>query len=199
RWHDAGGFQASRAQSHYALANISNSERGDRAIVRGAQTYPGDRAARCRFVRHTVMAGGFVNALNFINPAEVFIEIGQTSLKVLDGETGIELPLERAENGRLTEACREKLCAGLGDFLKARGWRPRPRAYCAIGARGVSLRRLTLPAASKEELQRLLPLQIESEFPLPPDQLAWGYSPIEVGRATLCAPGFAQPRDGAHG
>jgi Tfp pilus assembly PilM family ATPase len=119
-----------------------------------------------------------VNALNLINPASVFIEIGQTSLKALDGDAGIELPLERAENGRLTDACRGKLSEDLRTFLKAQGWRPRPRAFCAVGARGVSLRRLTLPAASKEELQRLLPLQIESEFPLPPDQLAWGYTPV---------------------
>ena len=84
-----------------------------------------------------------MNALNFINPASVFVEIGQSSLKALDGDAGLELPLERAENGRLTEACREKISEGLWGFLKARGWRPRPRAFCAIGARGVSLRRLT--------------------------------------------------------
>src|SRR5438270_71868 len=56
--------------------------------------------------------------------------------------------------------------------------RPKPRAFCAIGARGVSLRRLTLPASSKEELERLLALQIEREFPLSPDELAWGYRPL---------------------
>jgi hypothetical protein len=34
---------------------------------------------------------------------------------------------------------------------------------------------LTLPSASREELKRLLLLQIENEFPLPPNELAWGY------------------------
>src|SRR6185369_6084828 len=38
--------------------------------------------------------------------------------------------------------------------------------------------RLSLPASSKEELNRLLPHQIEREFPLPPDQLAWGCQPL---------------------
>jgi hypothetical protein len=35
---------------------------------------------------------------------------------------------------------------------------------------------LTLPASTDEELRRVLLLQLESQFPLPPDQLAWGYS-----------------------
>jgi hypothetical protein len=40
------------------------------------------------------------------------------------------------------------------------------------------LRRLTLPASNKDDLQRLLALQIEAEFPLPPNQLAWGYCQV---------------------
>src|SRR5205814_8271055 len=84
------------------------------------------------------------------------------------------LLLERQENGRLTEACRERLIAGLRAFLKKKQWQPRFRALCAIGARGVSLRRISLPASPKEEMHRLLNLQIESEFPLPPEELAWG-------------------------
>ena len=39
------------------------------------------------------------------------------------------------------------------------------------------MRRLSLPAASKDELQRVLRLQIESEFPLSPEDLAWGSRP----------------------
>jgi hypothetical protein len=37
------------------------------------------------------------------------------------------------------------------------------------------LRQLALPKCSADDFQRLLLLQIESEFPLAPDQLAWGY------------------------
>jgi hypothetical protein len=40
------------------------------------------------------------------------------------------------------------------------------------------MRRLALPASSKEERQRVLRLQIESEFPLPPEELAWGSRPL---------------------
>ena len=41
------------------------------------------------------------------------------------------------------------------------------------------MRRLALPASTKDELRRVLLLQIESEFPLPPDELAWGYHPLD--------------------
>src|ERR1035437_8434559 len=108
----------------------------------------------------------------------VYIEIRQSSLKAFRGEAGLELPLGRTPSGGLTKACREKLTISLQGFLRKDVWQPRFRAYCAIGARGVSLRRLTLPATTKENLKRLLALQIESEFPLPPDALAWGYHQI---------------------
>src|SRR5689334_4421800 len=108
-----------------------------------------------------------------------YIEIGQSSLKVLHGEESMELALERDESGRLTGDCKERVIGGLRGFLKTQGWKPRHRALCAIGARGVSLRRLSLPAAGKDELQRLLRMQIESEFPLSPDELAWGYQQIQ--------------------
>ena len=108
----------------------------------------------------------------------LYLEIGLTSLQALDGEDGFEIPLERQENGRLTAASREKLSAGLREIVQKHARTTSRRAFCAIGARGVSLRRLTLPASSREELQGLLLLQIESEFPLAPDELAWGYRPL---------------------
>jgi len=119
-----------------------------------------------------------VRESHFMDPHCVYIEIRQSSLKALKGDKGLELPLERAPSGGLTKACREKLTLRLQGFLKREVWQPRFRAYCAIGARGVSLRRLTLPATTKENLKRVLALQIESEFPLPPDALAWGYRQI---------------------
>jgi hypothetical protein len=50
------------------------------------------------------------------------------------------------------------------------------------------MRRLNVPrASSKEELQRLLLLQIEREFPLSPQELAWGYQAL--GREVKTANG----------
>jgi Tfp pilus assembly PilM family ATPase len=115
-----------------------------------------------------------MSAMQFMNPPSLFIEIGQTSVKILAGEDGLELPLDRQENGRLTPSSRESLQLSLQGFLKTNSWMPKRRALCAIGARGVSLRRMTLPHAADEELDRLLQLQIECEFPLSPSELAWG-------------------------
>ena len=115
-----------------------------------------------------------------MNSTPLYIEISQTALKALRENAGLELPLERSANGRLTDDCKEKIIAGLQPFLDRKPWQPRANAFCAIGANGVSLRRLALPASAEEEFQRLLLLQIENEFPLPPDELAWGWQLIEA-------------------
>ncbi len=113
-----------------------------------------------------------------MNSPAVYFEINQDFLRALKGETALELPLERAENGRLTDSCKERLMSGLKAFLNKKSWQSPVRAVCAIAANGVSLRRLALPVASGDELHRLLLMQIESEFPLPPDELAWGFRPL---------------------
>ncbi|HWX23221.1 MAG TPA: pilus assembly protein PilM [Candidatus Binatia bacterium] len=117
-----------------------------------------------------------MTALNFRNAPCFYLEVGQSSLKALNADHGLELPLERLPTGRLTEACKEKVTLRLREFFTHTPWQPRPRAYCAIGARGVSLRTFSLPSATNENLHRHLLLQVESEFPVPPDDLAWGYS-----------------------
>jgi hypothetical protein len=105
----------------------------------------------------------------------LFLEFRQTSLKAVQGDDNIVIPIERQANGRLTPGCKEKVTASLQGFIKKKNWQPRLRAVCAIEARGVSLRRLNIPANARQDLQGVLRLQIESEFPLPPDELAWGY------------------------
>lgn len=117
--------------------------------------------------------------LDFMNSPLLYLEIGQSSLKALHGNDGLELTLERLASGRLTGPCKERLTLSLREFLQKENWQSRSGAYCGVGARGVSLRRMTLPATTKEGLSRLLRLQIEGEFPLPPDELAWGYRAID--------------------
>ena len=53
----------------------------------------------------------------FFYPPPVFIEIAPASLKALREEGGIELPLERAADGKLTAGCREKTLAALQNFV----------------------------------------------------------------------------------
>jgi Tfp pilus assembly protein PilN len=128
-----------------------------------------------------------VNLASVLNQPPLFVEIGPDRLQARQGDEGVELPLERGLDGRITALGKDKIIAALKNFLKAKAWQPRTRAWCAINTRGVSLRRLTLPGGTKEEFHERLLLQIEGEFPLPPDELAWGWQPL----------GQPQPSNGA--
>ncbi len=122
--------------------------------------------------------------ISFLNPPPLFVEISQSLLQAVHENDDVELPLERQPDGRLTPACKASVVAALKNFLKTKSWQPRARAFCAIGARGVSLRRLSLPGGSKEEFQQRLLLQIESEFPLSPAELAWGCVPLGEAKSS---------------
>jgi hypothetical protein len=132
-----------------------------------------------------------MKTLQFVNPAQCFLDIGQDSLLAFNGNAGVELPLERLPDGKLTDKCKQSLVTELQKFIARKPWQPRARVFCAIPARGVSLRRMSLPASGREELQRLLPLQIEREFPLSPDQLAWGAQNVNGVKAQ---PGGPMPK-----
>src|SRR5204863_8819563 len=118
----------------------------------------------------------------------VYIEIGQSTLRILQAEDGLELPLERLPNGRLSSACKQSVSLSLQSFFQRQAWRPSIKAFCAISARGVSLRRITLPTTSKESTQKLLLLQTQREFPLSPEELAWGQPQLRHG-----TPGGSRP------
>lgn len=133
-----------------------------------------------------------MNGFSFISAKPVLIEIGQDRLRLVDGERDFEAELERLPNGRLAEPSRQQLDARLREFLRPKAWQPSRRAICAIGARGVSLRRLSLPPAPEDQRERLLRLQIESEFPLPPGQLAWGTLTLDGQRPRPDLPQDAQ-------
>lgn len=119
-----------------------------------------------------------MSALSFLQRGSLALEFGQRSLKVLDQEAGLELVIERLPHGRITTESRDRISTGLAAFVRQYARFSRPRAICAIGATGVSLRRLTLPTSGKNSFVPLLALQIEKEFPLPPDELAWGWQPL---------------------
>ena len=111
----------------------------------------------------------------FMQPARLYIEIGLDFFRVLKENESLELPIERQSNGRLAGSCRDNLTSRLKVFVNRQKWQLPAGAHCAINGSGVSLRRVALPPAAKKDWQRLLLLQIETEFPIGPDELAWGY------------------------
>ena len=122
-----------------------------------------------------------MSTIPFFKPAIVLIEISQTWLKAARDGKSVGFSVERGNDGRLTETCRETLVAGLNAFVNKKSMGPRPRAFCCVGAMGVSQRRLSLPSSTKLEIDKILRLQIEAEFPLSPDELAWGYRELAQG------------------
>jgi hypothetical protein len=119
---------------------------------------------------------------HFPGSAPILVQIGQETLAASQAGRSMEAPLERAADGRLAPACKARL---IEEFKRFSGTSlVGARALCAIDGRGVSLRRLTVPAANSEEQERLLSLQIEAEFPLPPEQLAWGWLKVSSGGGT---------------
>ena len=111
----------------------------------------------------------------------LFIEIGSGSLKAVCENRGVEILLERGADGTLTTASRGKVIAELGKFIGRKSWQRQVRAVCGIRAQGVLLREISLPAAAAEDFENVLRLQIENEFPLSPDELAWGGRDVSQG------------------
>lgn len=111
----------------------------------------------------------------FMKSSPLCLEFSRSALKILAGTDGAEFPLERAGDGRLTATCHTRLTAELRGWLNRLGRTAAQTAWCAIDARGVSLRCLNLPAVAEAALPQVVRLQIESEFPIPPEDLAWGY------------------------
>src|SRR5688572_4868444 len=107
-----------------------------------------------------------------MNSHPLYIEITQSALRLLLNGARFEQALERTPGGRLVASTKARVSDALQSFLKSNGWQSKAPAWCAIDARGVSLRRFALPATTKENFSNVLRLQVESEFPLSPDQLA---------------------------
>ena len=113
----------------------------------------------------------------------VYLEFKESSVHVLDGEHGAEFPLERKADGRLTDAAAELLRNGLRGFLSQHGGAGPRQAICAIPARGVTVRAISLPPGAIADPARFLAMQVEANFPLSPNELAWGYLQLPASGA----------------
>lgn len=121
-----------------------------------------------------------MSVLPQLEPIRVWVEITTDPPRLYawcDGE-GVETPLERKGGGPFTGETVAGVTAALKRLVSGRSWLSRLHIHCAVGSRGVILRPVTFPAQPRTEWQSLLALQLESEFPLPPEQLAWGWLPL---------------------
>src|SRR5579884_1924609 len=120
-----------------------------------------------------------MNRFSFHKRPSVLIEITQNALKSFQDGRTIQFDIERGNDGRVTASCRQTLVNGLKNFVTTGPLQSRPIALCALSAMGVSMRRLNLPASASQNFEKMLRLQIEAEFPLSHDDLAWGWRDLD--------------------
>lgn len=119
-----------------------------------------------------------MNALSWLNAPPLCLHLTPDTLALLDAGRTRTWSLERTPQGDLTSACLQRIQSELPAALDRKPWQPQRETWCALPAGGVVLRRWSLPRAAASELPRLLRLQIETELPLAPDDLAWGWLPL---------------------
>ena len=117
--------------------------------------------------------------LKWIAPAWMFAEIGPESFHARLEQRGVDLPVSRRADGRLSAVSVKQIQAAVQSLAGGRSGWGRVRVCCALAGRGLILRTIALPAAAGE-IARLLPLQMEAEFPLPPEALAWGWTSLSA-------------------
>ena len=105
----------------------------------------------------------------------MYIEFSENAAHIASDERTLDIAIERDAAGALTTEAADSVRGALKLFAKNPGLE---QAICLLPARGVSIRRISLPAASRDDIERLLPLQIDAQFPLSSEELAWGYSPL---------------------
>lgn len=122
--------------------------------------------------------------MDLLDAPPLWAELRADTLHVSDGTTGEDIPLALDAEGRPDDATKARISGALARLSTRRPWQTRSPVWCALPARGVSVRRVRIPATSPAELRRVLRLQVEATFPIPPEELAWGWSedlPAAVG------------------
>ena len=104
----------------------------------------------------------------------LWAELVDDEFHVSNGQLERRLTLRRRADGRLESISRQLVIDTLRELAPRAPWQSRGTLWCAVSARGVSLRRFSIPKTPPESLRRVLSLQVEARFPLPPEALAWG-------------------------
>jgi len=122
----------------------------------------------------------------------LFVAVGLAHIDLCtgDGAGTVRCVAERGEDGRLSPASLAALKRCASDLIASRspGWCT--GIVCTLPGRGVSIRSIlvpsTVPAATLHSVVRL---QIESQFPISPDLLAWGWQePPKLATGTTATP-----------
>ncbi len=110
---------------------------------------------------------------NSLKAQKLKLEFGTQTLSIKDGGTGIEVALNRDEDGRLTEKSRREILEALEPWSRSSTKALKP-LLCVLPSRGASLRTYRLPQCGAEELKQLISLQLERDLPISADEFLFG-------------------------
>lgn len=112
--------------------------------------------------------------------AHCFVEITHDVVRASTPQGGFSHPIQRESNGRISVASRQEIVNRLRALApdSPRSSSVPFHVWCALGVQGILLRSISLPPCKPGDLENVLRLQIENEFPVPPEALAWGSLPI---------------------
>ena len=109
------------------------------------------------------------------NPSSLVMEIRSSQWTGRWGDQGFVIDLQRDPKGVITETCREEISQTIRKLAEKQ--ETAIDCLCTLGGSGVSLRTLEVPSLKNTSLSDLIELQIEKEWPLPPDELVWAFHP----------------------
>ena len=107
------------------------------------------------------------------------VEIRAGSWRGRTASGGFDIPIQRTAQGNITDESKTAVVQALNDLT---GNNPNQfkQSICAVTSGGTLLRTMDLPGVANDEaLKNLVELQIEKEWPLPPEELAWGHQRIK--------------------
>ncbi len=113
--------------------------------------------------------------MDFLNAPPLWAELRADTLHVFNGTVGEDVLLTLDGEGRPDDATRTRVTEALVRLAPRKPWQTRSPLWCALPARGVSIRKVRVPVTPKAVLRGVLQLQVEASFPIPPEELAWGW------------------------
>jgi len=116
--------------------------------------------------------------MSFLDPLKtptLLTELRAGSLHLFNGNSGEDLVITTDAEGRPDAASQARVREALLRLAPRKPWQSRGTLWCALPARGVSFRTVKIPDSARDGLRLLLTLQIEAQFPVPPESLVWGW------------------------
>ncbi len=115
-----------------------------------------------------------MNDLKTSSSNRLVMEVRSDLWSGLLNEKAFAVDIQRGDGGHLIQDSVDEVKRSICDCFE--GISPRDvECICLLSGGGSSLRPIKVPVAKESAIRNLIELQIEKEWPLPPEELAWGF------------------------